>query len=78
MWRAEAWSNMEELQAQTIEMLDVVRRTLAGAQGVKIRGAPLSIPRPDSIKPEPQKVENRIESLDDMSKIAAFFARNPK
>ncbi len=67
-----------ELQAQTIEMLDITRRTLAAAAGMKIRGTPLKVPRPDSESPEPQKVENRIESLDDMSKIAAFFARNPK
>ena len=70
---------MEELQAQTVEMLDLTRRSIVQALGKKISGQLLEIPRPDlnwetASSPVEQK-EHRVESLEDMAKIASFFRK---
>lgn len=65
---------MEELQAQTVEMLDLTRHSIVESMGGKIRGSLIQIPRPEYGKDAPvEQKSNRIESLDEMNKIAAFF-----
>lgn len=55
LWRDEmAWTNRDEMQALTIEAIDVWGRNLVATWGGKVRGEPFHIPRPHEVEEQKQ------------------------
>lgn len=75
LWGHEGWGVDKELAAETVEMLDAIRRQVAVSAGAKKarRQQPLQIKRPSYMNKK--KPGRKIKSAGD---LAAFFRGEPK